>query len=160
MTYQLCQSIGLTHFSLLSKSARELLWSEHWPDRPQFDCKEPTETSKQPIRTRDWLYQPIRVRDQYFLIRSVHLSEHWPDPILASLSARELWSEHWPDSGSWLNYDGVEKGQGFGTNTHLPQTSSRRRFSFLRASRNEPQPILGDIATFSRVGCGKLGLGF
>eukprot|EP00116_Pleurobrachia_bachei_P000759 sb/3461021/ len=30
------------------------------------------------------------------------LSEHWPDPILASLfctrSARELWSEHWPDT--------------------------------------------------------------
>eukprot|EP00116_Pleurobrachia_bachei_P015515 sb/3475777/ len=34
------------------------------------------------------------------------LSEHWPDPLLASLkfctrSARELWSEHLPDSRSF-----------------------------------------------------------
>eukprot|EP00116_Pleurobrachia_bachei_P001234 sb/3461496/ len=28
---------------------------------------------------------------------SISTTEHWPDPILASLKSRELWSEHWPD---------------------------------------------------------------
>eukprot|EP00116_Pleurobrachia_bachei_P000437 sb/3460699/ len=28
---------------------------------------------------------------------ALSLSEHWPDPLLASLKERELWSEYWPD---------------------------------------------------------------
>eukprot|EP00116_Pleurobrachia_bachei_P008784 sb/3469046/ len=42
----------------------------------RYTIQQPTETSKQPIRTRYLVgYQPIR--DQYFLIRSVHATYHF-----------------------------------------------------------------------------------